>query len=159
MQIKIYYEDKCHPINLEVPNNECEIWIETDYQKRLAEAKDKSAVTRRSAQEIMDEDFNKPTFNNNQTETRRHISLEALNLDDNLIAGKDDVESVVCREDYSQLRHAISMLKPKQRDLIKKIFWDDVKQVEIAKEQGVSEAAIAQRMAVIYARLKKILTK
>ena len=59
----------------------------------------------------------------------------------------------------SDLHRAISRLKPKQRDLIKKVFWEDIKQVEIAKAQGVSESAIAQRMAVIYARLKKFLTE
>ena len=75
------------------------------------------------------------------------------------LVGSSDVESAVCKEDYADLHRAISRLKPKQRDLIKKVFWEDIKQVEIAKAQGVSESAIAQRMAVIYARLKKFLTE
>lgn len=158
MKITVYYEDKNHPTILEVPDEDCEIWIEEDYRHRLSAAEDKSTVTRRTAQEIMDEDYNKPTFNSHQKETRRHASLDAFNLDGNLFAGAADVESKLCEDDYSKLYRAISNLKPKQQDLIKKVFWNEVKQVEIAKAEGVSESAIAQRMSVIYARLKKFLT-
>jgi RNA polymerase sigma factor (sigma-70 family) len=104
----------------------------------------------------MDEDYNKPTFNNNQTETRRHVSLDTLNADGNLVAGSDDVESDGT-DNYEELHRAISKLKPKQRDLIKKVFWEDIKQVELARAEGVSESAIAQRMGTIYKRLKKFL--
>lgn len=159
MKITVYYEDKNHPTILDVPDADCEIWIEDDYQRRLSAAEDKSSVTRRTAQEIMDEDYNKPTFNSHQRETRRHVSLDALDSLGDTLDGVSDVENAVFEEDYSDLHRAISRLKPKQRDLIKKVFWEDIKQVEIAKAQGVSESAIAQRMAVIYARLKKFLTE
>lgn len=156
MKITVYYEDKAHPIELDVPDAQCEIWVEDDYRRRLSAARDKTSVTRRTAQEIMDEDYNKPTFNNNQTETRRHVSLDALNADGNLIAGSDDAETVGT-DRYEELHRAISKLKPRQRNLIKKVFWEDIKQVEIARAEGVSEAAVAQRMAAIYRRLKKFL--
>lgn len=158
MKIKVYYEDKRHPIELDVPDAQCEIWVEDDYRRRLSAAEDKSAVTRRTAQEIMDEDYNKPTFNNNQTETRRHVSLDALNADGNLIGHTDDV-GITEPDRYEELQKAIGRLKPRQRELIKKVFWEDIRQVEIAKAEGVSESAIAQRMAAIYARLKKFLTE
>lgn len=156
MKINVYYEDKNHPIELDVPDAQCEIWVEDDYRRRLSAAEDKTSVTRRTAQEIMDEDYNKPTFNNNQTETRRHVSLDTLNADGNLVAGSDDVESDGT-DNYEELHRAISKLKPKQRDLIKKVFWEDIKQVELARAEGVSESAIAQRMGTIYKRLKKFL--
>lgn len=159
MKITVYYEDKNHPTILDIPDEDCEIWIEDDYQRRLSAAEDKSSVIRRTAQEIMDEDYNKPTFNSHQRETRRHVSLEAYDLDGNRLAGADDVETETCGDDCANLRRAISRLKPKQRDLIKKVFWEDIKQVEVAKAEGVSESAIAQRMAVIYVRLKKFLTE
>ena len=57
----------------------------------------------------------------------------------------------------ADLHRAVSRLKPKQRALIRKVFWEDVRQVEIARAEGVSESAIAQRMAVIYARLKNFM--
>lgn len=159
MKITVYYEDKNHPTILNVPDEDCEIWIEDDYRRRLSAAEDKSSVTRRTAQEIMDEDYNKPTFNSHQRETRRHVSLDALDPLGDTLVGESDVEGAACAEDYSDLHRAISKLKPKQRDLIKKVFWEDIKQVEAAKAEGVSESAIAQRMAVIYAHLKKFLTE
>lgn len=159
MKITVYYEDKNHPTILDVPDEDCEIWIEDDYRRRLSAAGDKSSVTRRTAQEIMDEDYNKPTFNSHQRETRRHVSLNALDPLGDTLLGESDVESAVCTEDYSDLHRAISRLKPKQRNLIKRAFWADIKQIEIAKAEGVSESAISQRMAVIYARLKKFLTE
>ena len=159
MKITVYYEDKNHPTTIDVPDEDCEIWIEDDYQRRLSTAEDKSSVSRRTAQEIMDEDYNKPTFNSHQKETRRHVSLDALDPRGDTLVGSSNVEAAVCKEDYSDLHRAISRLRPKQRDLIKKVFWDDIKQVEAARAEGVSEAAIAQRMVVIYKRLKKFLTE
>ena len=159
MKITVYYEDKNHPTTIDVPDEDCEIWIEDDYQHRLYAAEDKSSVMRRTVQQIMDEDYNKPIFNSHQRETRRHVSLDALDPRGDTLVGSSDVEATVCKDDYSDLHRAISRLKPKQRDLIKKVFCEDIKQVEVAKTEGVSEAAIAQRMAVIYKRLKKFLTE
>lgn len=159
MKITVYYEDKNHPTTIDVPDEDCEIWIEHDYQHRLSTTEDKSSVTRRTAQEIMDEDYNKPTFNSHQRETRRHVSLDSLDPQGDTLVGSGDVASDVCNMDYTDLRRAISRLKPKQRDLIRKVFWADIRQVDIARAEGVSEAAIAQRMAVIYKHLKKFLAE
>lgn len=156
MKITVYYEDKNHPTILEVPDRECEIWVEDDYQRRLAEAEDKTAVERRTAQEIMDEDYNKPTFNNNQAETRRHVSLEALNADGNLIADLNAPDPAEADE-FEELRMAMEKLKPKQKELVRKIFYEDMKQVDIAEAEGVSRSAVTQRLNTILARLKKTL--
>ena len=53
MKIKMYYEDKFHPTVLEVPDEECSVMVETDYQQRLEAADDKSVIERRSVQEIL----------------------------------------------------------------------------------------------------------
>ena len=63
MKLKIRYEnnvDNKAPITveIEVPDDECTVMIEADYQKRLENAEDKSQVTRREVQSIMDEEFN-----------------------------------------------------------------------------------------------------
>ena len=100
MKITVYYEDKRDRTEIEVPDEDCEIWVETDYQQRLAAAEDKSSVARRTPQEIMDAECNRPTYNNQQTETRRHASLEALDLDGNYLAGSEDVETDLFDEDY-----------------------------------------------------------
>ena len=159
MIITVYYENKYDRSEIEVPDEDCEIWVETDYRQRLAAAEDKASVTRRTPQEIMDEECNRPTYNNQQTETRRHVALEALDPEGDHLAGSQDVEADFREEDFAELYRAIEKLRPQQRDLIRKVFWEDMKQIEIARAEGVNESAISWRMARIYARLKKYLDK
>ena len=157
MKIRISYEDRQHPTYLEVPDEQCELWAERDYQRRLAEAPDKSTITRRSAQQIMDEECNCPTFNNEHAETRRHVAIEALDpLGDTLRAAPCLIEAMT---DYSfeELHAAIEQLTPEQQELLRQVFWEERKQVEIAREEGVDERAISHRMVRIYARLKKLM--
>lgn len=158
MKIRIYHERKDEAIVLEVPDEECEIMVENDYRQRLGSAEDKSSVQRRTAQEIMDEDFNKPTFNKNQAETRRHVLLSALDPEERYFADGMDVLSEIIREErYEELRRAVEKLEPQQRELIRRIFWENERQADIAREQNVSKPALAGRMKRIYAALKKIL--
>lgn len=160
MKIIVYYEDKKRQTILDVSDSDCEIWVEADYQKRLEDADDGSKVKRRTPQQIMDEECNKPTFNSHQRETRRHVSLDAYDADHNLVSDDSDfIEELILGETYKDLYEAIKKLKPKQEELIKKVFWEDIKQIELAKREGVSESAIAQRMIVIYKRLIKYLQK
>lgn len=159
MKITVYYEDKNHPTTIDVPDEDCEIWIEDDYQRRLSAAEDKSSVTRRTAQEIMDEDYNKPTFNSHQRETRRHVSMDALDPDGQHISdGTDVLARLIERDRIEELYAAISKLQPQQQELLHQIFWEGVKQKEIAARDGVSERAITGRMKTIYAALKKSLS-
>lgn len=158
MKIRIYHERKDEAIVLDVPDGECEIMVENDYRQRLDAAADKSSVQRRTAQEIMDEDFNKPTFNKNQAETRRHVLLSALDPEERYFANEMDVLSEIIREErYEELRNAVEKLEPQQKELIRRIFWEDEKQADIAREQNVSKPALVGRMKRIYAALKKIL--
>ncbi len=158
MKITVYYEDKHHPTILDVPDDECEIWVEDDYQRRLAAAEDKSTVTRRTAQEIMNEDYNEPTFNSCQRETRRHVSLDALDPKGEKISdGTDLLEDLIEQEDIKVIRSAIQKLKPRQQLLLYQIFQEGLKQNDIAAREGVSVCAIAEQKQVIFAALKKIL--
>ncbi len=159
MKITVYYEDKYDRTEIEVPDEDCEIWVETDYQQRLAAAEDKSSVTRRTPQEIMDAECNRPTYNNQQTETRRHVCLEALDPEGNHLAGAEDVETDLFDEDYAELYRAIEKLRPQQLELLRKVFWEEMKQRDIGKAEGVDESAVSRRMARIYARLRKQLEK
>lgn len=63
MKITLYYENKNHTTVLEVPDEELTIMVENDYRQRLDATEDKSSVCRRSPQEIMDKEFNEPTYN------------------------------------------------------------------------------------------------
>lgn len=156
MKIFTYYEQKNRITVLEVPDEECESWVERDYQNRLAKAEDKALVERRSAQQIMDEDFNKPTFNRNQAESRRHVLLSALDPEERYLADETELlPELLRREKYEELYRAIGKLKPQQRKLLYRIFWEEKKQAEVAREEHVTEAAIAGRMQRIYVNLRK----
>ena len=62
MNIRIRYENQITTID--VPEEDFTVMIQLDYEKQLAEADDPSTVQRRTPQEIMDERFNKPDYNN-----------------------------------------------------------------------------------------------
>lgn len=157
MKITVYYEDNRDRTTIEVPDEDCEIWVENDYQRRLAAAEDKSSVVRRTPQQIMDEDCNRPTYNNQHAETRRHVSLDALDPMGDTVIGAEDVEPDFSSNDYAELYRAIEKLRPQQRELLRKVFWEDLQQVELARAECVEEHVISKRMARIYKKLKKIL--
>lgn len=48
-------------------------------------------------------------------------------------------------------------LSPAQRELVLKVFFEKVRVVDIARAEGVTEAAIRNRLQKIYTRLKKFL--
>ena len=54
-----------------------------------------------------------------------------------------------------KLKVAHSELTDKQKDTIVKKFYRNMTNVEIAAEEGVSEAAIRNRLTKIYATLKR----
>ena len=56
-----------------------------------------------------------------------------------------------------QLYDSIRQLKPAQQKLLMKKFWNGMKQVDIAEEEGVTKMAITKRLQTIYDLLKKIL--
>lgn len=155
MKITVYYEDNRDRTTIEVPDEDCEIWVENDYQQRLTVAEDKSTVSRRTPQQIMDEECNRPTYNSQHAETRRHISLDCLDPMGDTLVGSPDIETDLFDEDYAELYRAIEHLLPRQKELLLKVFWEDLRQVDIARSEGVSEPNIPRRLTKIYARLKK----
>ena len=55
----------------------------------------------------------------------------------------------------AKLKVALSELTDKQKDTVVKKFYRNMTNVQIAAEEGVSEAAIRNRLTKIYATLKK----
>ena len=103
-------------------------------------------------------DLDRQEYNNHHKETRRHCSLDAFNLDDALFPSEEDIEAeVVAKDQYNRLYAAIALLEPQQKELVRQVFFEDRKIVDIAAEEGVSEAAIRNRLKKITQRLKKIL--
>lgn len=52
---------------------------------------------------------------------------------------------------------AIAQLQPQQQELVKRVYFRGEKLADIAREEGVSKAALTNRMKKITAALKKIL--
>lgn len=103
-------------------------------------------------------DLDRQEYNNHHKETRRHCSLDAFNLDDALFPSEEDIEAeVVAKDQYNRLYAAIALLEPQQKELVRQVFFENRKIVDIAAEEGVSEAAIRNRLKKITQRLKKIL--
>ena len=103
-------------------------------------------------------DLDRQQENNDQKETRRHFSLNGMDYEGELFASAEDTEGeAVRREDMARLYSAMEALSPSQRELVKKVYFEERKITDIAREEGVTEAAIRNRLKKIYFRLKKFL--
>lgn len=103
-------------------------------------------------------DLDRQQENNDQKETRRHFSLNSMDYEGELFASAEDTERAVeHREDMARLYSAMEALSPSQRELVKKVYFEERKITDIAREEGVTEAAIRNRLKKIYPRLKKFL--
>lgn len=126
--MKIKYEFANETIEIEVEEEWADIVIELDRQE----------------------------YNVNHKETRRHCSLEAYNLDDALLPSDEDVErDVIADEDKKRLYKAIAALTPDQQELVRRVYFNNERLADIAREQGVSRAALTNRMNRIVSSLKK----
>lgn len=97
-------------------------------------------------------------YNNDHKETRRHTSLDGMEYEGTLFAAPDDpAAEVLRREDAARLLLAMETLSPSQRELVRRVYFENEKITDIARTEGVSEAAIRNRLKKIYARLKKFL--
>ena len=88
-------------------------------------------------------DMDREERNNNQAESRRHCSLDALDRDDNSIPSAQDLEAdYLEKEELEQLRDAIKQLSPRQQRLIRQVYFERKKYTDIAAEEGVHRSAI-----------------
>lgn len=101
-------------------------------------------------------DLDREEYNNNHRETRRHCSLDAMNVDDTLLPSDVDVfEAVADAEGKRNLHQAIEKLSPQQRELIGRIYFQGEHPADIARELGVSKTAIHNRLQRIFCQLQK----
>lgn len=92
--------------------------------------------------------------------TRHSCSLERITDNGYQIAAPDDVaEEMEQSDERAALKAAIAQLAPEQQELIRRIYFNDENQTDIAEELGVTQSAIAHRLARALAALKKILQK
>ena len=96
----------------------------------------------------------------NRRETMRHQSIsEILDKSDMLIDPNINVEEEILKRFASyKLHEAISKLKPKEQELIHKLYLDKqtMSQAEYAKSLGVTENSIKQSAKWIKKKLRKL---
>ena len=103
-------------------------------------------------------DLDRQQYNNDQKETRRHVSLDGMDYEGKLFASAEDTErKAERREDMARLFSAMEDLSPSQRELVKKVYFEERKITDIAREEGVDKSAISHRLERIHKKLKKIL--
>ena len=91
-------------------------------------------------------------------ETRRHKYMSELEEKGRYIADSSDpLDDVLEAELHTRLMEAIKQLKPKQKELLHRIFLNCETQEEISISEGVSQQAIASRLKTILKFLKKFL--
>ncbi len=101
-------------------------------------------------------ELDREEYNDNHRETRRHCSLDALNLDDALLPSSADVfQAVADAEIKRKLYRAIETLSPQQRELVWRIYFLGEHPADIARELGVSKTAIHNRLQRIFTQLQK----
>lgn len=100
-------------------------------------------------------DFDRQEYNNDHKETRRHISLNGMDYEGELFLSSADTEAEVFRrEELARLMGAMEALSPAQRELVRRVYFENEKISEIAREEGVSHVAIHDRLKRIYQKIK-----
>ena len=94
---------------------------------------------------------------NHWRETRRHTSLNYLfeNGIDFEDKSADTLAIIIRRENIERVHKALLTLSDKRRDLVRKVFYEEMTMRQIASQTGVSHTAISQRMKTIRKRLQK----
>ena len=91
-------------------------------------------------------DLDRQQENNDQKETRRHFSLNGMDYEGELFASAEDTEGeAVRREDMARLYSAMEALSPSQRELVKKVYFEERKMTDIAREEGVTKQSVHER--------------
>lgn len=98
-------------------------------------------------------DLDRREYNNNQTETRRHCSLDSFNQDETLFASeKDGFEEFYEEEIWKEM---CKVLTERERLVGDLFFRQGYKQKELAKIFKVNEARMSQIIRKIRKKLKK----
>lgn len=97
-------------------------------------------------------------YNNNQTNSTRSgrfVSLDMTQDEEGMQFA--DPRSLPLTEAELRIQCAIEMLEPDQRAMIQAIYYKGMTASEYARQQGVSQPAVSQRLKTAQKKLKKIL--
>ena len=101
-------------------------------------------------------DLDRQQYNNDQKETRCHVSLDGMDYEGELFASAQDTEGeAVRREDMARLYSAMEALSPSQRELVEKVYFEERKITDIAREEGVTKQSVHERVERALKKLKK----
>jgi len=96
----------------------------------------------------------------------RYISLEFLSENEGIepiLSEKTIEEAYIERTEKTdingRLRKAIDRLSLRQQEIIKKVFFENKSQVEVAKELGITEGTVSVTLERALKNLKKFLEK
>ena len=94
---------------------------------------------------------------NHWRETRRHTSLYYLieNGIDFEDKSADTLAIIIQRENTERVHKALLTLSDKRRELVHKVFYEEMSYRAIAEQIGVSHSSISQRMKTIRKHLQK----
>ena len=73
-------------------------------------------------------------------------------------AGADTLREAMGRVDTERLMEALDTLSLSQKELLLKVYFKGMRVADIARVEGVSEAAVRKRLKKIYGKLKKVLS-
>ena len=103
-------------------------------------------------------DLDRQEYNNNHKETRRHCPLSAYSYEGEVFSVEDEnLTKLIEDTEPGKLLAAILKLSPKQQELIRSIYIDKISVNEYAKRHGVTQSAIAHRLAAAKKNLKKLI--
>ena len=96
-------------------------------------------------------EFDRQEKNNDRRENRRHMSLEGMDFEgETFRAEADTLREAMGRVDTERLMEAL--------DTLLKVYFKGMRVADIARAEGVSEAAVRNRLKKIYGKLKKVLS-
>ena len=165
MKIRIRYDEKI--TNLEISEEDVTVLIDTDYEDRLAAAEDKEIIERRSPQEIMDELYNKPDYNNwHKFDRHRGMPKKPYRKDEQAEDKTDHMDYIPDYSDEERREEKLEYesvcelihktLKPDQAEIIIAIYLDGISVTEYAENEGVSVSAISHRLNTAKRNFKKV---
>ena len=103
-------------------------------------------------------EIERETLNSDRRETRRHNSVENIIGQGLQFEDKDiDISAIFEQKQINELlQNALDKLLPNQKNLIQKIFFEELSITQTAIAEGVCESAIRNRLKKIYKKLKNI---
>ena len=102
-------------------------------------------------------EFDNQEAANDKKETRRHASLDAMEYEGEFFATNDSYfEKMFDGPDYvDRLHNAMKMLTPKQKELLKALYFDGVSQEEYAEKLGINQCNVSRQLHTIFKKIKK----